>query len=93
VDALPEAGIPYERGGLADDSNGGGDREKAASHIRNPKYRDPIPGLFSTSDGGKATDKPNDDDSPDAAADSSDSPEKPKSSVGFFDKMVGHSSN
>jgi hypothetical protein len=93
VDALPEAGIPYDRGGLADDSSSSGDREKAASHIRNPKYRDPIPGLFSTSDGGKASDKPGDDDSPDAAADSADSPEKPKSSVGFFDKMVGHSSN
>ncbi len=92
VDALPEAGIPYDRGGLADDQHGSAEADKAASK-RDPKDGDPVPGLFSTTDADKTSKKQGDEAAKDDTADSGDSQEKPKSSGGFFDRIMGHSSN
>ena len=93
VDALPEAGVPYERGGLADDQHGSTAGDKAAQAKREPKNGDPVPGLFSTSDDEKTSTKHGDDTAKTDAGDSADSQEKPKSSGGFFDRMMGRSSS
>jgi hypothetical protein len=93
VDALPEGGIPYERGGIAEDSDGDRDHPKTAGPAHDPKYRDPLPELFSTSDGGKTGDRAGDEDSAETPAESQDSADKRASTGGFFDKMVGRNSN